>query len=136
MEFKKASFGPPGKDGMAWTYLPRITPPPGFTPLMTEHDLTLEILNAMPKDSGMFAAAHKFYTAIAVCHTVVPEMKNGVVSYQAESPDEEAIVLGAKAAGYDFCELAPRGGKDVCTIKIGDLTIQAILSCTRVWFML
>jgi hypothetical protein len=67
----------------------------------------------------MWKAAHKYFTAIAVCHTVVPETKNGVLSYQAESPDEEAIVLGAKAAGYDFFALTPKGGKDYYRVRVG-----------------
>jgi hypothetical protein len=67
----------------------------------------------------MWKAAHKYFTAIAVCHTVVPETKNGVLAYQAESPDEEAIVLGAKAAGYDFFALTPKGGKDYYRVRVG-----------------
>lgn len=119
MEFKKASFGPEA-EGTAWTYLPRIVPPPGFVPLMEEEDLTEAILETMKtEDPARWKAAHRYFTAIAVCHTVVPEMKNGKIAYQAESPDEEAIVLGAKAAGYDFFAMRPQAGKDYYRVRVG-----------------
>ena len=79
---------------------------------MEEEDLTEAILEAMKtEDPARWKAAHRYFTAIAVCHTVVPEMKNGKIAYQAESPDEEAIVLGAKAAGYDFFAMRPQAGR-------------------------
>ena len=39
---------------------------------------------------------------LAVCHTVVVEEKNGMVTYNASSPDELALVNGAKYLGYSF----------------------------------
>lgn len=44
----------------------------------------------------------EFLTMLAVCHTVIPEMKDGVLQYHASSPDEKALILGAKAFGYVF----------------------------------
>lgn len=42
-----------------------------------------------------------FYTMLAVCHTVmVDEKENGELTYQASSPDEEALVKGAGQLGY------------------------------------
>uniref|UniRef100_A0A7S3JZM0 Phospholipid-transporting ATPase n=1 Tax=Aureoumbra lagunensis TaxID=44058 RepID=A0A7S3JZM0_9STRA len=38
--------------------------------------------------------------ALMLCNTVVVENKNGVIKYQAESPDEGALVDGALHAGY------------------------------------
>lgn len=39
---------------------------------------------------------------LSVCHTVVVEDKNGKLSYNASSPDELALVNGAKYLGYNF----------------------------------
>ena len=41
-----------------------------------------------------------FWQLLAVCHTVVPEGPADNVNYQAESPDEEALVIAAKEMGY------------------------------------
>ena len=39
---------------------------------------------------------------IAVCHTVVVEEKRGKKVYNASSPDELALVQGAKFLGFTF----------------------------------
>jgi phospholipid-transporting ATPase len=39
---------------------------------------------------------------LSVCHTVVVEDKKGKLSYNASSPDELALVNGAKYLGYNF----------------------------------
>jgi len=39
---------------------------------------------------------------LAVCHTVIPEMKNEKMVYQASSPDEAALVAGAELLGFRF----------------------------------
>lgn len=44
----------------------------------------------------------EFLTLLAVCHTVIPEVKNGKTVYQASSPDEAALVAGAELLGYQF----------------------------------
>ncbi|KAK6043321.1 hypothetical protein COOONC_19174 [Cooperia oncophora] len=41
-------------------------------------------------------------TMMAVCHTVVPEDKDGKLSYQCSSPDEGALVRGAASQGFIF----------------------------------
>ncbi|VDL66436.1 unnamed protein product [Nippostrongylus brasiliensis] len=41
-------------------------------------------------------------TMMAVCHTVVPELKDGELSYQSSSPDEGALVRGAASQGFVF----------------------------------
>ncbi|KAJ6602154.1 calcium transporting ATPase [Mycena sp. CBHHK59/15] len=43
-----------------------------------------------------------FLTLLAVCHTVIPEVKDGKTIYQASSPDEAALVAGAEILGYQF----------------------------------
>lgn len=45
---------------------------------------------------------NEFLTLLAVCHTVIPEIKDGKIQYQASSPDEAALVAGAELLGYQF----------------------------------
>lgn len=44
----------------------------------------------------------EFLTLLATCHTVIPEIKNEKIVYQASSPDEAALVAGAELLGYRF----------------------------------
>lgn len=45
---------------------------------------------------------NEFLTLLAVCHTVIPENRDGKMHYQASSPDEAALVAGAEILGYQF----------------------------------
>ena len=47
-------------------------------------------------------AIREFCTLLAVCHTVIPEVKDEKIIYQASSPDEAALVSGAEELGYRF----------------------------------
>ncbi|OJA14910.1 hypothetical protein AZE42_09450 [Rhizopogon vesiculosus] len=53
-------------------------------------------------------AAREFMTLLAVCHTVIPEVRDGKTHYQASSPDEAALVAGAEVLGYQFHTRKPR----------------------------
>lgn len=44
---------------------------------------------------------------MAVCHTVVPEREGNQIIYQASSPDEGALVKGAKGLGFVFTARTP-----------------------------
>ena len=48
------------------------------------------------------ATVIEFLRLLAVCHTVIPEVKDGKLHYQASSPDEAALVAGAELLGYQF----------------------------------
>ncbi|ESK93693.1 calcium transporting atpase [Moniliophthora roreri MCA 2997] len=50
----------------------------------------------------------EFLTLLAVCHTVIPEVKDGKTVYQASSPDEAALVAGAELLGYQFHTRKPK----------------------------
>jgi phospholipid-transporting ATPase len=52
----------------------------------------------------------EFLTLLAVCHTVIPEVdeSNGEIVYQASSPDEAALVAGAKSLGFKFHTRKPK----------------------------
>nr|KAF6451701.1 ATPase phospholipid transporting 8A2 [Molossus molossus] len=49
----------------------------------------------------------EFLTLLAVCHTVVPEKDGDDIIYQASSPDEAALVKGAKKLGFVFTGRTP-----------------------------
>ncbi|KAH7920341.1 Ca-transporting ATPase [Leucogyrophana mollusca] len=52
--------------------------------------------------------AREFLALLAVCHTVIPEVKDGKTVYQASSPDEAALVAGAELLGYQFHTRKPK----------------------------
>jgi magnesium-transporting ATPase (P-type) len=43
-----------------------------------------------------------FFLLLALCHTVMPEEKDGKIIYQAQSPDENALVSAARTFGFVF----------------------------------
>ncbi|TNN88853.1 Phospholipid-transporting ATPase IB [Liparis tanakae] len=49
----------------------------------------------------------EFLTMMAVCHTVVPEREEDQIIYQSSSPDEGALVKGAKGLGFVFTARTP-----------------------------
>ncbi|KAH6937135.1 hypothetical protein HPB50_025756 [Hyalomma asiaticum] len=51
----------------------------------------------------------EFFTLMAVCHTVVPEIdsETNYIKYQAASPDEGALVKGAREVGFVFTTRTP-----------------------------
>ncbi|KAI9140986.1 hypothetical protein BKA69DRAFT_1076577 [Paraphysoderma sedebokerense] len=50
----------------------------------------------------------EFLTLLATCHTVIPENnEDGSITYQASSPDEAALVKGAKDAKFVFVSRKP-----------------------------
>lgn len=53
------------------------------------------------------ADAFSFFRLLALCHTVMSENKDGKLEYQAQSPDEEALVSAARNFGFVFRERAP-----------------------------
>ncbi|KYK58585.1 P-type ATPase [Drechmeria coniospora] len=44
--------------------------------------------------------AREYLMAVALCHTCLPEMKDGKMNFQASSPDELALVRAAQEMGY------------------------------------
>uniref|UniRef100_A0A2P2MIL8 Phospholipid-transporting ATPase n=1 Tax=Rhizophora mucronata TaxID=61149 RepID=A0A2P2MIL8_RHIMU len=48
----------------------------------------------------------KFFRLLAICHTAIPEVDEatGMISYEAESPDEAAFVIAAREIGFEFCK--------------------------------
>jgi len=53
--------------------------------------------------------AQEFFRLLALCHTVMPDYsEDGVLEYQAQSPDENALVSAARNFGFIFTERTSR----------------------------
>lgn len=85
MEFKRCSVG-------RTLYLVEETP--------EQCVIVQHLLNKHPSA----AVIEEFLTLLAVCHTVIPERDpvSGEIVYHAASPDESALVAGARNYGYVF----------------------------------
>lgn len=55
------------------------------------------------KNEDVFA----FFRLLALCHTVMSEVRDNRLEYQAQSPDEEALVSAARNFGFVFRERTP-----------------------------
>lgn len=67
------------------------------------------MMNGETPDDGSSAVIDEFLTLLAVCHTVIPEQREGGrIAFQASSPDEAALVSGAQGLGYEFYIRKPR----------------------------
>ncbi|XP_013396894.1 phospholipid-transporting ATPase ID isoform X2 [Lingula anatina] len=51
--------------------------------------------------------ADEFFRVLALCHTVMSEEKDGKLEYQAQSPDEAALVSAARNFGFVFKTRTP-----------------------------
>nr|XP_019046460.1 phospholipid-transporting ATPase [Kwoniella bestiolae CBS 10118]OCF25390.1 phospholipid-transporting ATPase [Kwoniella bestiolae CBS 10118] len=60
------------------------------------------------EDSEEGATLREFLSLLSVCHTVIPEEREGRMVYQASSPDEAALVSGAEMLGYRFHTRKPK----------------------------
>jgi phospholipid-translocating ATPase len=58
-----------------------------------------EFLRLRP-DSPFARMARDYILAMAICHTCLPEVRDGKLEYQASSPDELALVRAAQELGY------------------------------------
>lgn len=50
---------------------------------------------------------------LAFCHTVIVEHSNGQTSYNASSPDEQALVSFAKYCGFEFVDMSANGNLEL-----------------------
>ncbi|CAN8032995.1 unnamed protein product, partial [Ixodes persulcatus] len=68
-----------------------------------------EIHDILQKNAPASAYIRDFFTLMAVCHTVVPETDEDyrTIRYQAASPDEGALVKGARDTGFVFTTRTP-----------------------------
>ncbi|KAM7346678.1 ATPase phospholipid transporting 8B isoform 3-T3 [Cochliomyia hominivorax] len=75
---------------------------PEYEPEFRWYDKTL--LDAVRSDEEH---AHNFFRLLALCHTVMPEYVEGRLEYQAQSPDESALVSAARNFGFVFRSRTP-----------------------------
>ncbi|XP_050535575.1 phospholipid-transporting ATPase ID isoform X2 [Daktulosphaira vitifoliae] len=75
-------------------------------------------------DKNTENAVLTFFELLALCHTVMPNWKNGVLKYQAQSPDESALVTAARNFGVVFMERTP----NTVTIEVmGEIRVHELL---------
>uniref|UniRef100_G3VVU5 Phospholipid-transporting ATPase n=1 Tax=Sarcophilus harrisii TaxID=9305 RepID=G3VVU5_SARHA len=95
MTFKKCSIA-----GVTYGQLP---PPTSDSCIFDDPRLLQNIENEHPTAGCI----QEFLTLLAVCHTVIPEKAGDTINYQASSPDEGALVKGAKKLGFVFTGRTP-----------------------------
>ncbi|VDD95383.1 unnamed protein product [Enterobius vermicularis] len=67
----------------------------------------------------------EFWRLLALCHTVMPERKDGRLEYQAQSPDEAALTSAARNFGYVFKSRTP----NTITIEVNGVEEKYDLLC-------
>jgi phospholipid-translocating P-type ATPase (flippase) len=73
----------------------------------SDRDGSLGDLGTSGSQGPVRTAAQDFFTVLAVCHTIIPEVIDGETSLSASSPDEQALVAGAAFFGYEFVGRTP-----------------------------
>lgn len=66
-----------------------------------------ELVSNLNQNDPTAEEIHDFLLLLSVCHTVIPDFSTGSLVYHAASPDERALVLGAKHLGYSFDKRTP-----------------------------
>uniref|UniRef100_A0A8D2J3Y4 Phospholipid-transporting ATPase n=1 Tax=Varanus komodoensis TaxID=61221 RepID=A0A8D2J3Y4_VARKO len=105
MNFKKCSIA-----GVTYGYVCIIFYTPYQLPPSTSESCEFDdprLLQNIENDHPTATHIQEFLTLLAVCHTVVPERDGNTIIYQASSPDEGALVKGAKKLGYVFTGRTP-----------------------------
>ncbi|XP_063285693.1 phospholipid-transporting ATPase IB isoform X2 [Pelobates fuscus] len=109
MNFKKCSIG-----GITYGHFPefeRERSSEDFSQLPTTSESCdfddPKLFQNIESDNPSALVIQEFLTLLAVCHTVVPEKDGDTFIYQASSPDEAALVKGARKLGYTFTGRTP-----------------------------
>ncbi|XP_067888832.1 probable phospholipid-transporting ATPase IM [Heterodontus francisci] len=69
---------------------------------------------------------HEFFRLLSLCHTVMPEEKQkGILRYQAQSPDEGALVTAARNFGFVFQSRTP---ETITLVEMGETKLYELLS--------
>ncbi|GAW21890.1 hypothetical protein ANO14919_114160 [Xylariales sp. No.14919] len=101
---------PPRRRSSQW----RSTGWPGnLQPDVTTSDL-LEYIRLRPT-SHFATRARDYILCLALCHTCLPEIKDGRLEYQSSSPDELALVQAARELGY----LVTHRSSQSVTLRVG-----------------
>ncbi|XP_035995987.1 phospholipid-transporting ATPase ID isoform X1 [Fundulus heteroclitus] len=90
-------------------------------PKFTFHDYSLleDVREGNPE-------AQDFFRLLALCHTVMPEeKKEGELNYQAQSPDEGALVTAARNFGFVFRSRTP---ESITIMEMGQKVTYELLA--------
>nr|KAF6347845.1 ATPase phospholipid transporting 8B3 [Myotis myotis] len=71
------------------------------------------------------AMVREFWRLLALCHTVMVQEEDNQLSYQAASPDEEALVTAARNFGYVF---AARTQDSITVTELGEERVYQVLA--------
>ncbi|XP_056875092.1 phospholipid-transporting ATPase ID [Takifugu flavidus] len=72
------------------------------------------------------AEVQDFFRLLALCHTVMPEeKKEGELNYQAQSPDEGALVTAARNFGFVFRSRTP---ETIMVVEMGRKVVYELLA--------
>jgi phospholipid-translocating ATPase len=102
--------------------------PDHVQPEVNTNDL-LEYIRLRPH-SAFSRKAREYMLAMALCHTCLPEIRDGKIEFQAASPDELALVKAAQELGYSVVqrstqsitlEVNHEGGSEPMTFQILDV---------------
>ncbi|KAG5272458.1 hypothetical protein AALO_G00165790 [Alosa alosa] len=70
--------------------------------------------------------AQAFFRLLALCHTVMPEeLSDGGLNYQAQSPDEGALVTAARNFGFVFRSRTP---ESITVVELDQVTTYELLA--------
>ncbi|XP_058028464.1 phospholipid-transporting ATPase ID-like isoform X2 [Ahaetulla prasina] len=71
-------------------------------------------------------STHRFFRLLSLCHTVMPEeTKEGTLVYQAQSPDEGALVTAARNFGFVFRARTPT---TITVVEMGETVVYEMLA--------
>ncbi|XP_070599782.1 phospholipid-transporting ATPase ID-like isoform X4 [Erythrolamprus reginae] len=71
-------------------------------------------------------STHRFFRLLSLCHTVMPEeTKEGTLVYQAQSPDEGALVTAARNFGFVFRARTPT---TITVVEMGETVLYELLA--------
>jgi phospholipid-transporting ATPase len=89
-------------------------------------DLELHLRDtALPQ----LAIINEFFTLLSTCHTVIPEVTDGGIKYQAALPDEGALVQGAADRGYKFVIRRPKSVTIENAVTLARLEYELLNIC-------
>ncbi|ELK29453.1 Putative phospholipid-transporting ATPase IK [Myotis davidii] len=71
------------------------------------------------------AMVREFWRLLALCHTVMVQEEDNQLSYQAASPDEEALVTAARNFGYVF---VARTQDSITVTELGEERVYQVLA--------
>ena len=83
-------------------------------------------------DSDKNCDVHDYFRLLALCHTVMPEVKGSSLIYQAQSPDEGALVAAARNFGFVFLARTPNSITFECLGEVVTAELLCILDFNNV----